>query len=310
MTMCPPVSISTLLALLGLAAGCGPNQGPSRPEIDIEPAMPDTEDDLRLVITEPSVDPDGDAVFYQTRWFQDGEIRPGVRGDVVPAERTEAGEYWIAELWATDGALESAVAEATVFVFNTAPVASVHITPLQPDTTVALVARAVASDLDGHEVSFGYSWSVDGVASSHSEASVPAEDTARDEVWAVEVLPYDGDSWGEPVSAEITIANSAPTRPVVGFEPDEPMPGREDFSCVLLEEVFDPDGDALEFRVELWVDGELFEEANTTAIEGDTVPAGSTQRGQRGECKLWAGDGDRESRVGDPAQQLPGRPPE
>jgi hypothetical protein len=303
------ISTSTLLALLGLVAGCGPNRSPSKPEIDIEPAMPDTEDNLRLVITEPSVDPDGDELFYETRWYQDGEVRLGVMGDVVPAGRTQAGEYWIAELWATDGELDSAVAEATVFVFNTAPEAQVRITPARANTSVDLVAHAAARDLDGHEVSFDYAWSVDGVPSGHSEAVVPASDTARDEVWTVEVLPYDGDSWGAAVSADVTIANSPPSRPVVGFEPAAPMPGREDFACVLLEEVVDPDDDELSFRVELLLEGAPFEDAATSEIEGDTVPAEHAERGQRWECRIWASDGELETGFGAAELQLEGRPP-
>lgn len=291
-------SVLVLAGLWALAPGCASNDAPSKPGIDIEPAMPDTTDDLRLVITDPAVDPDGDPLFYSTRWFQDGEIRPDVHGDMVPAERTVAGEYWIAELWATDGVFDSPVADATVYVFNTAPEATVRVRPGQPDTLSDLQAVAEASDIDGHPVEFAYTWSVDGVVSDHATDLVPAADTAKGETWSVEVVPYDGDSWGASVGAEVSVGNTEPSQPSVGILPEAPRARRDPLQCVLLEEVADPDEDELSYRVEWRVEGELFEGTIDTELPGDTVPSGTTEPREHWECKLWADDGERESRAG------------
>jgi len=273
-----------------LASSCGPNRAPSAPEIDIEPAMPDTTDDLQLVILEPSVDPDGDVLHYQTRWFQDGVIRERVMGDVVPADRTRAGEYWIAEIWATDGELDSPVAEATVFVFNTAPEATVSIRPDDPDTRENLVVRSRTSDLDGHEVSLEYSWTVDGVETDHSGDTVPSDDTAKHQRWAVEVVPYDGDSWGYATSAEVDIVNTAPGSAGLAIEPSEPIPRVDDLQCVVDQEAPDADGDELDYRLAWRLDGVDFTDAVDGELPGDTVPTQHTRGGQHWECRVWASD--------------------
>jgi len=289
---------AALLAVCLCAACGGPNKAPSAPEIDIEPAMPHTLDDLQLIITQAAVDPDGDKLLYHTRWFQDGEIRDQVRGDTVPANRTQAGEYWIAELWATDGQLDSSVAEATVFVFNTAPEAMVRIQPDQPDTRDDLEARARASDLDGHAVEFEFIWSVDGADTEHVSASVPAASTAKHELWTVVALPYDGDSWGAGVNAEISIANTTPGAPVVEISPDRPRAGRDDLLCVVDQPGDDPDDDEQSYRVAWQVDGADSEDAIDGEIPGDTIPTEATGRGQNWECRVWAADGEAEGPPG------------
>ncbi len=300
-TFCRPVaSPGVAWFACWLISGCaGVNQAPSVAEIDIEPAIPHTLDNLRLVITEPSIDPDGDALVYHTRWFQDGEIRDRVHGDVVPASRTQEGEYWIAELWASDGFLDSPVAEATAYVFNTAPEGIVRLGPAAPTTSDNLVARTESSDLDGHEVEFEFSWSVDGVATEHTGSRVPAADTARDQRWAVQATPYDGDTWGQESAAETVIENSAPGVPTLSFSPEAPRAGRDDFQCVVLDPASDPDGDDLEYHVEWFLDGEPFEDATDTELEGDTIPASASARRQRWECRVRADDGDIE---GNPAR--------
>jgi hypothetical protein len=293
-----PTRTSLLPVLIGISVGCGPNQAPSKPEIDIEPAMPNTTDDLRLIITEPAVDPDADKLLYSTRWFQDGEIRPDVHGDVVPAERTVAGEYWIAELWATDGLLDSPVADATVYVFNTAPQATVQVRPHQPDTSSDLQAFVESSDLDGHPVELAYSWLVDGVASGRTTDTVPASVTAKGETWTVEVVPFDGDSWGLAASDQVSVVNSGPDTPVVGILPEQPRARRDPLQCALLDDVDDPDDDELSYRIEWRVDGVLFEDTTDTDLPGDTVPEGTTLAREHWECTLWADDGERQSRPG------------
>jgi hypothetical protein len=286
-------------ALLLVGVACEqPNRAPSAPEIDLEPPMPYTWDDILLVIEEPSVDADGDRVFYSTRWFRNGEIYPDVHGDTIPAERTEAGEYWIAELWATDGSLESPVAAATVYVFNSPPEARVWIKPAEPGTAQDLQAMVRTEDLDGHEVELHYTWSLDGEATEFVEASLPAEATSKGQLWEVEVESNDGDSWGVPVRAEVSVLNTAPTAPSVAVEPEDARAREDDLQCVLLEAVVDPDGDALDYRVAWTVDGEVFEDVETSVLAGDTVSRWSTAPGQRWVCEMWADDGEGEGAGG------------
>jgi len=195
-----------VLALL-LSACAGPNRVPSAPVIDIEPAMPHTSDDLQLVMLEPAVDGDGDFLVYSNLWYQDGRVRMGATGRTLPAVRTTAGEYWIAEVWANDGALDGPVAAATVYIFNTAPEAEVRLLPPEPSSAVDLVAAVEVQDLDGHEVELEYSWWVDGEPVDLSGYTVPAEWTSGGQTWTVEVAPYDGDSWGVPAEASVAVGD-------------------------------------------------------------------------------------------------------
>ncbi len=288
----------SVLMTVGLAwlAACASNQPPGKPEVDIEPPMPDTTDDLRLLIMEHAEDPDGDPLRYATRWYHEGALAPEVKGDTVPSERTTAGEYWIGEIWASDGELEGPVADATIYVFNTAPEAEVRIAPSEPLTRFDLVAVASATDLDGHEVEFGYSWSVDGVATDHQSDTVPASETGKGELWSVEVVPFDGDSWGTPQHAEVEIGNTAPGSPSVAIEPEQPNGSLDDLRCVIEEPAPDQDDDLLDYVMTWRVQGAPFEDTETTENEGDTVPSTATLPLQLWECTVVASDGESEGR--------------
>ena len=77
------------------------------------------------------------------------------------------------------------------------------------DLVVQILTEAV--DPDGDAVSYQYRWSQDGTLRPElSGAVVPAAETARGEVWEVEVIASDGVADAAGVRSSATVQNSAP----------------------------------------------------------------------------------------------------
>ena len=99
--------------------GCqGDNHKPSSPSVEIQPAHPEVgESDLDCVITQESVDPDGDSLSYQYSWTVDGEPIDSV-SETIKAGVPKAGERWVCRVVAFDGEKLSAPGEAEVVVVS------------------------------------------------------------------------------------------------------------------------------------------------------------------------------------------------
>lgn len=104
-------------------SGIPPN-APSTPEIRIEPSAPRTTDDLEVVITTESTDPESGTVAYEYRWERDGEHAVEHDASTVPADATAVGERWRVEVTpvADPGARRGAPATAEVTIGNTPPI--------------------------------------------------------------------------------------------------------------------------------------------------------------------------------------------
>ncbi|MEE2750296.1 MAG: hypothetical protein VX519_02615 [Myxococcota bacterium] len=101
------------------AAGCqGDNHRPSSPGVEIQPIHPQVgEADLDCVITEESVDPDGDSLSYQYSWKVDGEPVESV-SQSIDSGVPKAGERWACSVVAFDGEKSSKPGEAEVVVVS------------------------------------------------------------------------------------------------------------------------------------------------------------------------------------------------
>jgi len=103
---------------------------------------------------------------------------------------------------------------------NSVPTApTIQVVPADPTTTDDLTVEitADAGDLNGRVLFYRTTWTRDGehVLALDDETTVPAVETSRDQVWAVEVSAVDDElDLGEPGTAQVTIANSAPTAQV------------------------------------------------------------------------------------------------
>jgi hypothetical protein len=102
---------------------------------------------------------------------------------------------------------------------NSAPSATVSISPSSPTTDQTLTATATASDPDGNTVSLHYVWKVNGTVrrtvdttalSDTFDLSVAGNGDPSDSV-SVEVTPSDGALSGATVSSSVTVAASSLT---------------------------------------------------------------------------------------------------
>lgn len=137
----------------------------------------------------------------------------------------------------------------------TAP--DVSIVPADPTTADDLTVEITsdAADADGRILFNRTVWTRDGshVLELDDETMVPADQTERDQVWAVEVSAVDDElDLGEAGTAEVTIANSPPTAQV-SITPGAPTVNSDLTATVVTDDL---DDDAVEALVSWDVDGE------------------------------------------------------
>lgn len=108
-----------------------------------------------------------------------------------------------------DGCAGSPDCETT----NTAPgSATIAIEPAEPtaDDDLSCVIVTEASDPDGDELSYTFSWSVGGTSAELDEADISAALTAEGDEWTCSVVASDGELDGVAVGTSVTIPLAAP----------------------------------------------------------------------------------------------------
>ena len=159
------------------------------------------------------------------------------------------------------GDLRDRVVAITLFALllggcNDVPTApDIRIVPADPDTTANLTVEITAEAADNGRVLFYRTvWSRDGdhVLALDDETTVPSAETARDQVWTVSVSAVDDDlDLGEAGTAEVTIANSAPTAQVS----ISPNPALVYQDLVASISTSDADDDTVEVSTTWTIDG-------------------------------------------------------
>jgi len=151
------------------------------------------------------------------------------------------------------------------------------------DLTLEVASHAVDPNKND-EVSYKVAWTRNGEAVPELDDTwvVPADQTTKDEVWAAQVTPWDDRIAGEPITAEITIVNTAAV-PQVSITPSAPD-STEDLVASATAE--DADGDEVSLTYAWLRDGEK------TGITDPVVPAAETRKGEVWEVQVVADDGD------------------
>lgn len=176
------------------------------------------------------------------------------------------------------------------------PESVVIISPEGPVTSDELVASARALLPLGDDWSMAYAWFRDGSESGHTEATVPAELTAKGEQWTVEVVSTDMNGAGPPeLSDPVTILNTAPGEPILRPVPAVPREGVADLVCEVYQAAVDPDADTITYSMVWARNGETYSGTSSTTWPGDTVAAGQLIEGDVWRCTAQAFDGDAES---------------
>ncbi|MFK7927311.1 MAG: hypothetical protein AB8H79_03935 [Myxococcota bacterium] len=246
------------------------------PGIIIEPAEPNTLDDLVGRVNLPSVHPSGGLVLYNWSWTVDG-VDSGITTDTVPADRTVKGQVWEATVIATDGQgiPSENPAVTSITIGNAAPTITAEAVDARPGSDQVLAVAVQTEDPDGDEVSVTYTWTRDGSNAGVTTDTVPAENTSRDEVWVVTAVPNDGDSDGEGAIAQFTVANVAPVMTDILLVPARPQEADE---ITAVGQATDFDNDEIVFLYEWTVNGTTVERASSNTLTGEHFSKGDEVR--------------------------------
>ncbi|HCH63724.1 MAG TPA: hypothetical protein DFR83_13035 [Deltaproteobacteria bacterium] len=273
-----------------------------------------------LTCTASVEDPDEHAVSTSFTWSVDGAAVDAT--ETTELESALAGafaggqEVSCTALAEDETGLQSS-ASATTVVVNQAPEATDVVLDPDPVTTNTVLRAAVtASDADGDPTAVTWSWSVDGAVVQEGEDDSLDGATAFDkgqEIIATATVT-DGTDTATVASAPVQVQNSPPTAPEVAITPGAPGAG-EALVCGVTADAIDDDSDPLSYTVAWSVDGSAWGsgedasdpdgEPETTTLEGDTVPAGTTTYGQSWTCTVTASDGEADGAAGTATVTLP-----
>jgi len=145
-----------------------------------------------------------------------------------------------------------------------------------------------ATDPDNDAISYRYRWFKNGERQAELlAAELPNSQTAKEQVWRVEVFANDGmqDSL-MAASATVTIINTAPaiTLKVV----DEPVRSDEDLVVSVI--AYDPDSDLLDYRLSVRQNGRLTQTSSNTLPQSGQVELTLAQSDEVSKSDIWAVD--------------------
>ncbi|MDP6933141.1 MAG: FG-GAP-like repeat-containing protein, partial [Myxococcota bacterium] len=235
--------------------------GPSdntAPQVDSITLSPDEvyTDDVLTAEVETS-DVDGDAVNVSYAWYVDEElVLEGAGEDTLDGGTYFERDQLVYVVATPDDELDGGEAgtSETVTILNSPPgVESASIEPAEPTSLDELTCSGSGyADADGDTDSSTFGWSVEGAGvgtgPTLSGAFLPAETVT------CTLTPGDGTDEGEPVSASVTIVNTAPQVTGIGLSPDEVHTDETITASVTTDDV---DGDAVSVSYAWYVDESL-----------------------------------------------------
>jgi len=260
-------------AVVGLAlVGCTSNVAPTTPPVAIGPDAATTVEDLVLVLDGEPADDDGDLVSLSVSWSVDGTRRADLDGArTVPADLTRKGQTWSVEVASSDGQQRGDTQTAELTVVNAAPEVELTEVPFAPAADEPVVVQAQGFDADDDDVSLTWSWTVDGSDAGIDGPVVPADQTARGQVWEVSVVANDGETDSEAATATIDIANRRPVAEAVTLAPSQAF---EDTVLRASGVGIDPDGDPVTLTWAWYVNGAEIKRGEETTLDGASFDRG------------------------------------
>lgn len=225
-------------------AADGENSPPVIESVSLAPEVLLPGHPVRAVVE--ATDPDGDRVQLRYAWQRNGSVLGDATSDITPREAAKGDEITLI-VTASDGRADSEPVTVSERIANRPPV--LFAVALEGAETIApghpLVASPRADDPDGDEMSFEFTWRVNGEAVEGAGPEFPTEGLKRGDRIEVDVVASDGDDESEAkTSAPVTVANTPPR-----FVTDAQwrnVGGEMQYSA----EAEDPDGDrSLRYRL-------------------------------------------------------------
>ena len=280
---------------------------PSAPDVEIDPSLPISIDDLTVTLVAPSVDPDGDPLTYVYTWSRDGVVQTAQLGTSIAASATSRGEEWTVEVQANDGLGSGGIGSDTVVIGNTEPaIGSVSLTPdpVMTDDTMVCIPANVA-DEDGDSVTYTYSWAVDGVTNGETGNQMPGTGLTYGQTITCTVTPFDGTDYGAPVTSNtVTVGNSAPGAPVIEIQPDPANTG-DSLTAVIITDSVDAEGDTVTYTFAWAQNGTAMPTLATAQVD-----ASNTTRADTWSVEVTPNDGTSSGPIGTDDIVISNTPPE
>src|SRR2546428_149337 len=183
-----------------------------------------------LTATAAATDADNDPLTFAFTWKVNGVVSRTVSGpsrsdtfDLGLAGNGDRGDTLTVDVSALDGTLQSfGGARATAAVVNSPPLAGVSLTPAAPTTNTVVSAAATASDADGDQLRYSFTWRVNGGVRKTSSGPNSTDSLdlglagngSRGDAIVVELVVSDGTADSDEAVATTTVADSAPPVPV------------------------------------------------------------------------------------------------
>lgn len=171
------------------------NSIPTIDSVTLSPDPAGTGDDLiATAVGYTDLDP-GDSRQFAFEWTVDGVVLPLTIG-VLSSSSFARGSTVSAAVTPSDGITPGVpVSSLPLVIANTLPLApAIHIEPAVPDESMDLtcVIDSPAYDADNDNLTYSYSWLVDGMPSTETSSIVLATETTDEEVWTCQVQANDG----------------------------------------------------------------------------------------------------------------------
>ena len=214
----------------------------------------------------------------QVRWYLDKVHQPDLDNKLqVQAERTSKHQVWHYTLQEGDNfstlgdksVLSQIATSAPVTIRNTAPTEpGIVLSPNAPLTTMALDVQVnrPSQDADGDALVYRTIWIKDNKVQRWplETTHVDARETSKNETWQVVMLAYDGEVEGARSSQQVSIRNTPPGPPQIGWMPQTPRID-DPVQVSIQTPAHDDDSDPLTYRYRYWVNDQplqLAEDSN------------------------------------------------
>ena len=246
------------------------NGAPSSPVIEISPSNPTTLDDLSLIISQPSIDPEGYAVSYNYAWTKNGVPQTNEISDTLSSTLTNKNELWTLSVTPSDGQINGTPATASVTIQNSAPsitdLVIQHTGSIYNDSILTCVATVVDPDDSVVPV---YTWNLNGQTYTGNTVNLSNFVLSGGDTISCTATADDGTAVSVSQSTSSTIDNRAPVVTLVNVFPTT-LYSNSTASCTVQSS--DADGDSLSTLLTWYAGGQIIGTGSSLTLTGLVYP--------------------------------------